>query len=127
MIFRPDMARAILDGRKTETRRPVSDNPNSPWWRGACAYEEGRDYALCPGRSKPAIARIRLTLPPWRQQVCDVTDDDARRESFETRDQFFTYLRILHKGKPIMHLTVWALRFELIGSTVHRSSYDALR
>ena len=44
---------------KTVTRRLVSDNPRSPWFEGGCSLKAGRDYAVCPGRGKNAIGRVR--------------------------------------------------------------------
>jgi hypothetical protein len=58
--FRPELAQAILDGRKTVTRRLVSDKPRSPWFRERCTLKVDHSYAVCPGRGKPAIGRVRV-------------------------------------------------------------------
>lgn len=60
MNFAPDLAEKILAGEKTVTRRMPSDNPRSPWWREKCAFEVGREYAICPGRGKNAVGRMRI-------------------------------------------------------------------
>jgi hypothetical protein len=60
VIFRPELAQKVLAGEKTVTRRVVSDNPRSPWWRDECAYNVGQDYAVQPGRGKPTIGRLRI-------------------------------------------------------------------
>ncbi len=48
MNFRPELAEAVMADppRKTVTRRLVSDNPNSPWWREKCAYRVGQEVDL---------------------------------------------------------------------------------
>ncbi len=52
MNFRPELAAKVLDGSKTVTRRRMSDNPRSPWWRGGCKVWFAYSYAVCPGRGK---------------------------------------------------------------------------
>ncbi len=60
MNFKPELADAVMARRKTVTRRKVSENPRSPWWRERCAYRVGQDVAICPGRGKHAIGRARI-------------------------------------------------------------------
>lgn len=33
MNFKPELAAKVMSGEKTVTRRLVSENPRSPWWR----------------------------------------------------------------------------------------------
>jgi hypothetical protein len=61
MNFRPELAEKVMAGEKTVTRRLVSENPRSPWWREGCSLKVGQDYAVCPGRGKVAIGRVRVT------------------------------------------------------------------
>lgn len=75
MNFRPELAEKVMTGEKTVTRRLTSENPRSPWWIERCALRPGQTYAVCPGRGKNAIGRIRilavmsepLGLPDWRE------------------------------------------------------------
>lgn len=60
MNFRPELAQAVMAGRKTVTRRLTSDNPRSPWFKGACSLKVNQTYAVCPGRGKNAIGRVRI-------------------------------------------------------------------
>lgn len=82
MNFRPELAQAVIEGRKTVTRRLVSDNPRSPWWEGGCSLRVNRSYAVCPGRGKHAIGRVRVVNinGPW--PLGHITDDEAQREGF---------------------------------------------
>lgn len=55
MIFRPDLAKKVMAGEKTATRRAPSPKTKSPWyWRG-CIYKVGQEFAVQPGRGKPSI------------------------------------------------------------------------
>lgn len=57
-----------MRGDKIVTRRIVSDNLRSPWWREKCSYHVGQEVAVCPGRGKRRIGRAvvvsvqRITL-----------------------------------------------------------------
>lgn len=88
MIFRPELVRQILDGRKTQTRRLVEDGKS-------CRYVRGQAYAVQPGRGKPASARILVTSVD-RQVLKQLSFEDARAEGFRTRDDFYAYWRTLH-------------------------------
>jgi hypothetical protein len=81
MNFRPELADKILAGEKTVTRRLVRDNPASPWSRAGCSLQLGRDYAICPGRGKPQIGRVRV-LDVRQEPLGWLDDAEARREGF---------------------------------------------
>lgn len=87
LTFRPELAAAVVAGTKTVTRRLCRDNPRSPWWREACAFRPGREYAIQPGRGKPAIGRA-VVVSVERQPLGRLTDAEARREGFEDRSHF---------------------------------------
>ncbi len=80
MIFTAQHARAVLDNRKTQTRRLVKAGKR-------CRYSEGHDYAVQPGRGKPAIGRIKI-LDVREEHVGDITYKDARAEGHRTTDAF---------------------------------------
>lgn len=87
MNFRPELAEKVMAGEKTVTRRLVSDNPRSPWYRKRCALVVGRDYAVCPGRGKPAIGRV-IVLDTVEEALGWLTDREARCEGFPDRIAF---------------------------------------
>ena len=88
MIFTPQLARAVADGRKTQTRRTVkADKP--------CRYKEGHDYAVQPGRGKPAICRLNV-LEVREEPLGDITHRDAKAEGFRNTAAFKAYWVRLH-------------------------------
>lgn len=58
MNFRPELAAAVMSGRKWVTRRLVSGNPRSPYHPDR--VRRRKDVAVCPGRGKPALGRVRV-------------------------------------------------------------------
>lgn len=112
MIFRADLAKAIIAGRKTQTRRRVSDNPRSPWYRKRCLYRPGRIYAVCPGRGKKRIAEI-LIVEARRTWLGSISDEEAIAEGFEDRYAFLDAWGQIN-GALDLNEPVWALRFAVI-------------
>jgi hypothetical protein len=113
MNFRPELAQAVMAGRKTVTRRLMSDNPRSPWFRGACSLKVGQTYAVCPGRGKNAIGRVRIV-------AVDLIDlgtmdlDEARAEGFNSVREFFEAFHGINRGKQHDAYTpVWRIAFEV--------------
>jgi hypothetical protein len=88
MNFRPELAEKVIAGEKIVTRRLVSDNPRSPWFQGRCALKEGKDYAVCPGRGKHAIGRVRIWNEPRLMRLGFLSDLGARSEGFDSADAF---------------------------------------
>lgn len=82
MNFKPELAAKVMSGDKTVTRRLVSDNPRSPWWREKCSLKVGRDYAICPGRGKNAIGRVRI-VSVERQMLGYLSKVEAEAEGFD--------------------------------------------
>lgn len=87
MIFRPELAAAIVRGEKTVTRRRISDNPRSPWCRSPLRYPVGMEFAIQPGRGKPSVARA-VVRTRYIETLSGFTPADARREGFPTREAF---------------------------------------
>jgi hypothetical protein len=112
--FRPELVEAIRRGRKSETRRVANGNPNSPWYRGACAFSKGHvgGYAICPGRGKAAVGRLELTEDPVLEKLGDLDDEAARREGFADLLEFEAYWERLH-GKWDPNLEVWVIKFNV--------------
>lgn len=112
MNFRPELAAAVMRGDKTVTRRLVSDNPRSPWSITGCGLKIGRDYAVCPGRGKHAIGRVRIVnvgqRPLGRMNV-----REAAREGFPSIAAFEEAWTAIN-GDFDPHALVWRVEFEVI-------------
>lgn len=117
MIFRPELAAKVMAGEKTVTRRLVSDNPRSPWWRERCAFPPGKLFAVCPGRSKPNIGHGRV-VSLRKERLGDIINGalshvEARREGFE---DFYAFRDGWEKinGRWDGSALVWRVEFERV-------------
>lgn len=90
MIFRPELARKILRGEKTMTRRPVRPDETR------CRYLPEHLYAIQPGRGKAAIGLLRV-VDVVSEQAGAITFSDARAEGFRTTDEFRAYWTRLYE------------------------------
>lgn len=86
MIFKPVLLKAIFDGRKTMTRRP-----------GVTRYEVGKRYAIQPGMARPMVGRIEI-VSIRTEFLGNITEDEARREGFDSRSAFVDYWTDLYGG-----------------------------
>ncbi len=112
MNFQPELARAVLDGRKTVTRRLVSDNPRSPWWRARCGLEAGEPFAVCPGRGKHAVGRGRV-IRVSRVALGRLDEVEAGREGFASVAAFERAFAAIN-GVYDPDAVVWRIEFELL-------------
>ena len=109
MNFRPDLAAKVMAGEKTVTRRRMSDNPRSPWYRERCSLVVGRSYAVCPGRGKVAIGRVIITAVD-RSFLGAVSGHEARAEGFPNAWSFWeAWVQINDKFDPAEY--VWRVTF----------------
>lgn len=114
MNFRPELAAKVMAGDKTVTRRLTSENPNSPWWEVSCSLEPGRDYAVCPGRGKNAIGRVRVT--GLRQITLGrLSDEEAQREGFTHRQAFEEAWTAIN-GSYDPGALVWRVKFKVVAA-----------
>lgn len=70
-----------------------------------------RSARFMPGwaeRSRIKITEIR------EERLGDITEADAVREGFVSRDAFLAYFGTLHKGPIDLTLPVWAISFEVV-------------
>jgi len=110
--FQPELARLVLEGRKTVTRRLANGNPRSPWWRERCALAAGDSFAVCPGRGKRAVGRARV-LSVARVSLGRLDEAEAAREGFGSPREFeraFTGINVRYDPRAI----VWRIEFELL-------------
>jgi hypothetical protein len=97
MIFRPDLAAAVVAGTKTVTRRRVSPNPSSPWFGGRCGYRVGQDVAICPGRGRHAVGRATI-VGLSREPLGMLTRREAAAEGFASAEAFEEAWSAIHGG-----------------------------
>lgn len=105
MIFKPQLVRKILEGKKTQTRRPVKPGELE------CRYRPGRSYALQSGRGRPAIAQITIR-EVVEQGLGEISYADALAEGFRTVELFIDYWRGLY-GTVDLEQRVWVISFAL--------------
>jgi hypothetical protein len=123
MNFLPHLAQLVMAGKKTVTRRIASSNPRSVWSTAGCKLRVGRDYAVCPGRGKPAIGRARvldLALMPLGR----LSPGEARREGFDSVTAFETAFTRIH-GCYNPQTLVW--RVQLQPADQHNARQEARR
>jgi hypothetical protein len=111
--FQPELAAKVMSGQKTVTRRATSDNPRSPWWRKACSLKPGRDYAVCPGRGKHAIGRVRVHKVEKGLLADALVKPEAYLEGFMTAQGFRRAWEGMH-GSFDPDQLVWVVRFEVV-------------
>jgi hypothetical protein len=107
--FQPELARAVLEGRKTVTRRLVSANPRSPWWQERCRLTPGASFAVCPGRGKPAIGRA-LVLGVTKMPLGRLDAQEAAREGFASASEFEDAFAAINGGYDPSAI-VWRIEF----------------
>lgn len=111
----------VMDGTKTQTRRPVK-NEKPPW-------ETGKTYAVQPGRGKKSAGRLKVTKIR-REKLIDISIVDCIAEGIETtpgeeegahvpehRERFAELWNSLYAKTDYawsMNPEVWVLEFELV-------------
>jgi hypothetical protein len=121
---------AILEGRKTQTRRPVKPHqmllPVTPYSAEMCVvqsnvpaktarvyYREGATYAVQPGRGKKGVARIRITRIRYVERAAEISAVDSAAEGFLTGAEFRRVYGTIN-GSGSLGQPCWALTFELV-------------
>lgn len=114
LIFRADMAEAVLRGEKTATRRRMAaGRPRSPWYRHGCAYREGQIFAVNPGRGKPRVAEAEVTAV-YESSLGAVRAPQARQEGFRSLLAFREAWAVIN-GAFVLSERVWVVEFKLSG------------
>lgn len=113
MNFKPELAERVMRGEKTVTRRLVSSNPRSPWFEGGCSLKVGHTYAVCPGRGKNAIGRVRIVSVDKRHLGQGLTTAEARAEGFADRGEFRSAWTEIN-GSWSDGVLVWRVEFAVV-------------
>lgn len=140
MLFKPELIEKILAGEKTQTRRIVGERefqiPGGVEPKILAVYIEdgvrdnrhklkwrvGRTYAICPGRGKTGVARIKIT-EIRRQNLREISIPDAEAEGVYCGDEryadvsnFIALWNSINTRPGIRwqdNPEVWAISFEL--------------
>lgn len=114
MIFKPELAQKVMAGEKTVTRRIVSDNSRSPWWREKCGYAEGQVFAVQPGRGVKRIGHALVTNVS-RERLGVLDGDEAAAEGFASWGEFQrAFCEINGEYDPAVQ--VWRIAFMAIST-----------
>lgn len=106
MIFKPELVDLIKQGKKTMTRRPVKLGEKG------CRYKPNHAYSLQPGRGLRGDVKITIVGEPRCQRLDDISEKDAKREGFPTKQAFLNYWFDLY-GDIEPDQQVWVISFVL--------------
>jgi hypothetical protein len=84
MIFGPELVKKVLSGEKVVTRRRSS------------RYQEGKVYAVQPGRGKRHVGHIEILSVNREPLLTVICSGEPRKEGFTNYGYFFGYWRELH-------------------------------
>lgn len=129
VIFNAEMVRAILDGRKTQTRRLVNPEPDPPQLLEARTAESGCVYAIHANRSNVHQGRFRWDCPfgkpgdriwvreTWARYNIDQDSHDIAYRASTPEDWPEE-----GRWRPSIHMPRWASRItlEITGVRVER-------
>lgn len=110
MIFAPDLAAKITQGKKTVTRRPVKRHHSGTLL--ACTYQPGKTYGVQLHRGGFAVDRI--LVKDVRRETLDLplTWTEAAAEGFDSPRGFAEKWEALYGVDP--PLDVWRIEFALV-------------
>ena len=121
MIFQYTL-QAVLNGEKTQTRRPVKPNEDAFYddngqmiavlHKGRTKWQVGKNYGVQPSRTGKAVARIEIRSIK-QESVQSVTDEDARKEGAKNREDFLNLWEDIH-GENMRDADAWVLSFTLV-------------
>jgi hypothetical protein len=89
MIFKNTWQK-VLDGTKTQTRRPVRECNH-------IRYELGKSYAVQPGRGMKSLGRIEIMGICW-QPLQNISKKSAIKEGFKSVKQFREVWDLMYSG-----------------------------
>lgn len=103
MIFDVYCVSQILAGNKDVTRRMPS---------GRCPAIPGHIHKLKIDRTKNTYGLI-LIEDCRLERLCQLTDEEARREGFNNKEHYMNYFKYLN-GDVSDDELVWRIKFELL-------------
>ncbi len=126
IMFKPEMLEQILAGRKTQTRRPFKGTvpaaiASRRWDFGDLLWVKERTSEYPNKMFMPKkLARVWLEITSIvsAERLQDITEDGAKAEGFEWREEFQWAWENMYSKTPCRwHLNpwVWVIAFELAG------------
>lgn len=107
MIFSGGLLAKVLDGTKTQTRRPVNFDVHGV--EKPPRYVPGGTYSVQGGRGQFGVARIRV-LSVLKVPVCVISGEDAIAEGFGSGVEFMERWRSIYGN---VAGDCWRIEFEL--------------
>jgi len=126
ILFSDAMVRALLEGRKTQTRRVVKPQPYHVDHGGksgaVIGNRAGFVEALCPYGKTGDLLYVREC---WAYQIHSLSAKTAEEGPFEYRADGSEQYRLCDRWRPSIHMPRWASRLTLRISDVliHRLRY----
>ena len=118
ILFRGDMVRAILDGRKTQTRRPITN----PRWAELGTMEQDGDDMIAIANVSGCFATVKCPFgesghdlwvrEAWCHENIDCDGVDCEQPTHIYHRATESYPESL-KWKPSIHMPRWASRLSL--------------
>ena len=108
MILPRDQVRRVLNGRKTEARRPTS----------LAELRLGRAYPVQPSPREPSVCSVTVERVAV-EELGQITPKGAWREGFKTRDQFFSWFESRY-GCADQDLLVYVIAFVVVRAEPRR-------
>ena len=109
ILFNTEMVKAILEGRKTQTRRIIKPQPTKPRWNniGWLGFDDGHGYRMKHPCNPGDILWVRET---WYKDACRY----MYRANYTDNEQFFRNGKEVQiRWKPSIHMPREAARIFL--------------